>query len=102
MSSKRRFGIVIGCLIVVIAVLAFIGVNFSAKPVSWILTALLFVLLLLTVGITWAVHPLFLKIDSTGIRYIAEGTTVVVTVLIVAWFAYALFGNLWFLFGGSI
>jgi hypothetical protein len=102
MNSTRRFGIVTGCLIAMMATLAFIGVNFATKPVSWMRPAFLIVLLLLTIGIAWAFHPLFLKIHSVGMRYLAASISVLVAVLVFAWLAYALFGNLWFLFGGSI
>ena len=102
MNTTRRFAIVVGCLIAVLAVLAFVGVNFAEKPVGWMSTAFLIILFLLIFGISWAFHPLFLKIQSIGRRYIAEGITVVVVVLITAYVAYVIFANLWLLFGGSV
>jgi len=86
----------------VLALLAFVGVNFAEKPVSWMPTAFLIVLLLLTVSITWAFHSLFLKIQSIGMRYAAECVSVVLAVLIIAYIAYVFFVNMWLLFGGSL
>jgi amino acid transporter len=102
MNTTQRFGIVIGCLIAGLAGLAYVGVNFAEKPVSWMPIAFLIVLLLLTVCITWALHPLFLKIQSIGKRYATEGISLIVGVLIIAYIAYVIFVNMWMLFGGSL
>ena len=102
MNSKKRFGIVIGCLIAALAVLAFAGVNFAEKPVSWMPTAFLIVVLLLAIGILWTINPFFVNIQSIGMRYSAQGIVTFIVVFILACLAYGLFGNLWFLFGGSL
>lgn len=102
MNSIKRFAIVIGCLLAVLAILAYVGVKFAEKPISWMPTALLIVILFLTMGITWAFHPYFLKIKSNGKRYASEGITVVIAVMIIAYVSYVIFGNLWLLFGGSL
>ena len=97
-----RIGIAIGCLIAILAVLAYVGVNFAQKPISWMPTAFFFVILFLTIGIAWAYNPYFMKIKSKRNRYAAEGVAVFITVLITAYLGYMIFGNLWLLFGGSL
>jgi hypothetical protein len=86
----------------VLAVLAFVGVKFAEKPVRWMPSAFLLVLLLLTIGITWAFHPFFRKIQKIGIRYTAESVSIIVTVMIISYVSYVIFVNLWLFFGGSI
>lgn len=102
MNSRRRTGIVVASLAMMLAVLALAGVKFADKPVRWMPGSLLMVLLLLWVGIGWAMYPRFSKITSTGMRYAATITVFVLAVTISSYAAFTVFCWLWFLFGGSL
>jgi hypothetical protein len=102
MNPVRRFGLMLlGCMILLIG-LAYPGVRFADKPVTWMPVALLVCLLLLIIGFAWAYHPVFLGIESTPKRYTVQTTLTVISVILAAYLGYVFFVNMWLLIGGRI
>lgn len=102
MNPVKRFVLVLlGCMILLVS-LAYSGVRFADKPVTWMPIALSVCLLLLIVGFAWAYHPMFLGIKSTHTRYTVQTILTVLSVIVVAYLGYVFFVNMWLLFGGQL
>jgi len=86
--------------IAVIASLAFIGVHFAPKPMPWMPAALGSYLLVLVVGLIWALHPKFATAGS--IRVVPYVFSVIGLVAFFVATSYYLFIAFWFAFGGKL
>ena len=89
-------------LMVLLICLAYSGVHFSDKPVTWMPAALSVCLIILIVGFAWAYHPLLLRIESAPKRYTVQTTLTVISVVVAAYLGYSFFVNMWLQFGGRI
>lgn len=102
MNTGRRIGLLLGVFVVLLSGLAFSGVRFADKPVTWMPVAFGICLLLLLIGFVWAYRPILLQIKSTLKRYTVQTTLTVLSVIVSGLLGYVLFVNIWLLLGGGL
>jgi hypothetical protein len=89
------------CLVPIVC-LAYVGVRFADKPVTWMPTALSLCTVPLIVGLVWAYHPVFSRMESTIMRYTAQIAATILSIIFAVYLGYVLFVNMWLLFGGGL
>jgi hypothetical protein len=101
MKAIFRAGVVIVFIIGAPMVLAFVGVNWSEKPVPWMLMADLVTFLIMFVGIAWTFLGIMTQSKSKRGRCVGA-TMCVLAVPVGAYLAFTFRVWFWFLFGGSL
>jgi hypothetical protein len=102
MNTPWRFVLVLVSCMVFVVCLAYVGVHFADKPVTWMPTAFYCCAAFLVAGLAWAYHPIFSKMRSTLTRYTVQITVTILSAIVSAYLEYTLFINVWFLFGGGL
>jgi len=99
-TARVRFGIVSVLAACAVAGLAFIGVNFTPKPVPWMPGALATYLVAVVLGVGWALYPAFATPRTLRVPlYILSVLGLVAAFAAVSY--YLMFG-FWFAFGGKL
>ena len=100
MTVRGRSVVIALLSVCTVACLAFVGVNFAPKPVSWMPGALGTQFVAVVLGLCWALHPAFASPRS--MRLPLYMLSVLGLAVVFASASYYLFFAFWFAFGGQL
>jgi hypothetical protein len=99
-NARARIGVVTAGLLAAIAALAFVGVNYATKPVSWMPVALAVFVVTVIAGLTWALRPAFASAGNIRIAPYLFSVIGLVVIFVAA--SYFLLFGFGFAFGGKL